>query len=57
MHEYGGGALRWRATPSYFTNFDDQQIYRLGSDRRPRALSHDASARYADSSSTAGAAA
>ncbi len=47
-HEYGGGALAVAKDAAYFTNDDDQQVYRLGTRREPRALTHAPGARHAD---------
>jgi dipeptidyl aminopeptidase/acylaminoacyl peptidase len=47
-HEYGGGALAVSKVAAYFTNDDDQQVYRLGARRQPRALTRTPGARHAD---------
>jgi dipeptidyl aminopeptidase/acylaminoacyl peptidase len=53
VHEYGGGSY-WRDGPTlFFTNFDDQRIYRVdGADAEPRAITPEPpeprSLRYAD---------
>ena len=48
VHEYGGGALAVADGVMYFSNFDDQRLYRqpVGGDARP--LTPEADMRYAD---------
>ncbi len=47
-HEYGGGAWVANAGTVWFSNFDDQRIYRLDPGEQPRAITPDAPLRYAD---------
>ena len=48
VHEYGGGAWVARAGTVWFSNFDDQRIYRLEPDGEPQPITPDAPLRYAD---------
>ena len=51
VHEYGGGDYIARDSVVYFTNFDDQQLYRQTPDAEPQLISEgstDAQLRYAD---------
>jgi len=48
VHEYGGCCYAAANGIVYFSNFDDQRIYRQGSDASPRAITPDAKFRYAD---------
>ncbi len=57
MHEYGGGAYWRHGSTLYFTNFDDQRLYRVdGIGGEPRAITpeapHPRSLRYADGTVT-----
>jgi dipeptidyl aminopeptidase/acylaminoacyl peptidase len=48
VHEYGGGGF-WIDGPTvYFTNFDDQRLYRVTADRAPQPITPEAAWRYAD---------
>ena len=49
VHEYGGGAYFVDAGTVYFSNFADQQLYRLEGDQTPRAITSTPKMRYADS--------
>ena len=50
VHEYGGGAYAVQKGVIYFSNFDDQRLYRLAPDESPQALTpeSDLKLRYAD---------
>ena len=48
VHEYGGGAWIADAGTVWFSNFDDQRIYRQDDGGEPRAITPDAPLRYAD---------
>ena len=48
MHEYGGGAFCVRGGTVFFSNFDDQRLYRVDPGHAPRPLTPDDGARYAD---------
>ena len=52
VHEYGGGAYAIHSETVFFTNFDDQRLYRLGPGSPPRAITEEppqrAALRYAD---------
>lgn len=51
VHEYGGGEYIARNSVVYFSNFADQQIYRVGANQAPDLISRDANdarVRYAD---------
>lgn len=48
VHEYGGGAWIADAGVVWFSNFDDQRIYRQGVDGEPQAITPEAPLRYAD---------
>ena len=48
VHEYGGGAWIADAGTVWFSNFDDQRIYRLDGNSDPQPITPDAPLRYAD---------
>jgi dipeptidyl aminopeptidase/acylaminoacyl peptidase len=48
VHEYGGGAYLVDRGPVYFTNFDDQRLYRQDSGGAPRPITPALPLRYAD---------
>ena len=48
VHEYGGGAWLADGGTVWFSNFDDQRIYRRESGAEPQAVTLDAPLRYAD---------
>ena len=48
VHEYGGGAVAIKNGVVYFTNFQDQQLYRQTPDSAPVMISTAANCRYAD---------
>lgn len=48
VHEYGGSALLVVDGVLYFTNFDDQQLYRQRPGEAPRALTRERGTRYAN---------
>ncbi|MCK4940941.1 S9 family peptidase [candidate division WOR-3 bacterium] len=48
VHEYGGGAFTVHKQTIYFTNFDDQQVYRMDRGSDPAAITHSNDKRYAD---------
>ena len=48
VHEYGGGAWIANGGTVWFSNFDDQRIYRQEPDGEPQAITPDAPLRYAD---------
>ena len=48
VHEYGGGAWIAHAGTVWFSNFDDQRIYRQDGDGEPQPITPDAPLRYAD---------
>ena len=48
VHEYGGGAWIADGGTVWFSNFDDQRIYRLEPDGEPQPITPDAPLRYAD---------
>jgi dipeptidyl aminopeptidase/acylaminoacyl peptidase len=48
VHEYGGSCCAVANGTVYFSNFDDQRIYRQGSDASPKAITPEAKFRYAD---------
>ena len=48
VHEYGGGAWIASDGTAWFSNFDDQRIYRLEPDGEPQPITPDAPLRYAD---------
>ena len=41
VHEYGGGDYVAREGVVYFSNFADQQLYRVTQDQPPKLISHD----------------
>ena len=49
VHEYGGGAFVASGGTLYFSNFDDQRLYRQSTVEAPRPLTPEAAFRYADS--------
>jgi dipeptidyl aminopeptidase/acylaminoacyl peptidase len=48
VHEYGGGAFLADGGTVYFSHFADNQIYRIGVDGAPLALTRGVARRYAD---------
>ena len=48
VHEYGGGAVLVAAGAVFFSNFTDQQLYRVRRDAEPQPLTKTAGMRYAD---------
>ena len=48
VHEYGGGAVLVAAGVVFFSNFTDQQLYRVRRDAEPQPLTKTAEMRYAD---------
>ncbi len=48
VHEYGGGAFAVSAGTVYFTNFDDQRVYRQESGQKPTPISPEGDMRHAD---------
>ena len=48
VHEYGGGAWIADAGTVWFSNFDDQRIYRQDADGEPQPITPEAPLRYAD---------
>jgi len=48
VHEYGGGAAAVAAGTVYFSNWEDQRIYRLDPGGRPRPITPEGKLRYAD---------
>ena len=48
VHEYGGGAWIADAGVVWFSNFDDQRIYRQDANGAPRPITPEAPLRYAD---------
>ncbi len=49
VHEYGGGSLLLHDGSAYFSNYEDQQIYRQGlDDKEPTQLTHEDGLRFAD---------
>ena len=48
VHEYGGGAYTVANGEIYFSNFDDQRIYRQSGDATPQPITSAGEMRYAD---------
>jgi dipeptidyl aminopeptidase/acylaminoacyl peptidase len=48
VHEYGGGSYVVAGGTVYFSNWDDQRLYRQDLGREPRAITPEARLRYAD---------
>ena len=48
VHEYGGGSYTVAGGTVYFSNWDDQRLYRQESGGEPRAITPEAKLRYAD---------
>ncbi|MGH8507699.1 MAG: prolyl oligopeptidase family serine peptidase [Gammaproteobacteria bacterium] len=48
VHEYGGGAFLVRDRVAYFSNFEDQRVYRVMPGAPPRAITPEGAFRYAD---------
>ena len=48
VHEYGGGALAIHEGTLFFSNFDDQRLYRQDPGAPPRPITPEAKLRYAD---------
>ncbi len=47
-HEYGGGAFAVKSGTLFFSNFDDQRIYKQVPGRAPESITPEAACRYAD---------
>ena len=50
VHEYGGGAYFVAGGTVFFSNFDDQRLYRVAEDGAPQPITPEAEMRYADGS-------
>ena len=48
VHEYGGGAFLVSDGVVYFSNFEDQRLYRQRPGREPEPITPEAAVRYAD---------
>ena len=48
VHEYGGGAFMVSDRVVYFSNFNDQRIYRVSPDEEPEAITPEGEWRYAN---------
>lgn len=48
VHEYGGGAYVVHHGTVYFSNFDDNRLYRCGAGQQPQAITAEGPWRYAD---------
>jgi dipeptidyl aminopeptidase/acylaminoacyl peptidase len=48
VHEYGGGAIVVADGTVYFSNWEDQRLYRQDPGRQPRPITPEAELRYAD---------
>ncbi len=48
VHEYGGGSFTVSRGTIYFSNFSDQQVYRLKADSEPQPITFSENMRYAD---------
>jgi dipeptidyl aminopeptidase/acylaminoacyl peptidase len=48
VHEYGGGAFCVRDGTIFFSNFDDQRLWRVDPGQPPRPITDEPGARYAD---------
>ncbi|MGC9400321.1 MAG: prolyl oligopeptidase family serine peptidase [Anaerolineae bacterium] len=48
VHEYGGGSFTVHQGTVYFSNYDDQRLYRLEPDALPHPITPDTALRYAD---------
>lgn len=48
VHEYGGGAYVVHLGTVYFSNFDDNRLYRCEPDQQPQAITAEGPWRYAD---------
>jgi dipeptidyl aminopeptidase/acylaminoacyl peptidase len=48
VHEYGGGAFLVAGGTVYFSNFDDNRLYRQDAGGAPQAITTDSALRYAD---------
>lgn len=48
VHEYGGGAVTVASGTVYFSNWNDQRLYRLDSGGQPRPITPEGDLRYAD---------
>ena len=48
VHEYGGGAFTVSEGTVFFTNFDDQRVYRQQSGKEPTPISPEGDVRHAD---------
>ena len=48
VHEYGGGTFAVNDATVYFSNFDDQRLYRRSSAEEPVSITPDIALRYAD---------
>lgn len=48
VHEYSGGAYKVNKDTVYFTNFNDQRIYKMRPGDEPKPITPDAELRYAD---------
>jgi dipeptidyl aminopeptidase/acylaminoacyl peptidase len=54
VHEYGGGAWLLHGETAFFSNFDDQRLYRLDPGGEPAPLTPEGPFRYADARATPG---
>jgi dipeptidyl aminopeptidase/acylaminoacyl peptidase len=52
VHEYGGGAWLLSGGTVFFSNFDDQRLYRLDPGGEPRPITPEGPLRYADGRAT-----
>ena len=52
VHEYGGGAWLLHGRTAFFSNFEDQRLYRLDPGGRPEAITPAGACRFADGRAT-----